>query len=267
MASLFYDESLADTGEGLPEVGAVCRLSGAEAHHAAVNRLRPGETVSVGDGAGTIVTGPVVTLDREGLAVRVERRVRKPRPAPRLGLAQALAKGGRDELAVQAATELGVDVVVPWMARRSVARWSGQKRDRGPERWRAIVREAGKQSLRAWLPEVLPPHSTAELAGLAGVWQLAVLDPASNLTMTAWLGTGPRAQGGGLSAAGGGAAGPDRRDVLLVVGPEGGIAADEARLLEEAGAARLRLGQTVLRTSTAGPAAIAVWNACGGRRW
>ena len=160
-------------------------------------------------------------------------------------LAQALAKGDRDELAVQAATELGVDGVIPWTAARSISRWEGAKVAKGHDRWSAIVREATKQSIRAWLPDVLDLASTNQLSRLAGEVRMLVLEPTADLALSA------------LEA--------DDRDIVLVVGPEGGIAPTELATLTAAGATLVRLGDTVLRTSTAGPAAIAVLNAKLGR--
>lgn len=219
-------------------------VTGAEARHAVtVSRVRPGERLTIGDGRGTIAVAEVVAAASDALELAIESTKREPYPAPRLLLAQALAKGGRDELAVQAATELGVDVVIPWQASRSVSRWEGAKTAKGQERWTTIVREASKQSIRAWVPDVDALHRTAELA-VRGE-RMLVLDPTATLKLTEVA--------------------LDGRDLLLVVGPEGGIAPEEVARLVEQGATPVRLGATVLRTSTAGPAALAVLNARLGR--
>lgn len=162
-------------------------------------------------------------------------------------LVQALAKGDRDELAIQAATELGVDEVVPWQASRSVSRWSGPKIDKGIARWTSIVREAAKQAHRAWLPQVTPPATTAQVAARATKALVLVLEPTASVALTAV----PL---------------DDAPEIVLIVGPEGGVAAEELSTLADAGATAVRLGETVLRTSTAGPAALAVLNARL-RRW
>jgi len=134
--------------------GGVVRVTGDEARHAInVARIRVGEHIAVGDGAGLIVEGAVSSTEGGELSVTVERVRREERPRPELWLAQALAKGDRDELAVQAATELGVSGVIPWAAERSVSRWDGAKAARGRERWQSIVREASKQAIRAWVPD------------------------------------------------------------------------------------------------------------------
>ena len=242
MALHFLDESAAAAA-----VGDEIELTGAEAHHAAaVRRVRPGEAVTVGDGRGVRLDGEVVAADPKHVRIRVSGRSEEAPVRPRLVLAQALAKGDRDELAVQAATELGVDEVIPWQAARSVSRWEGPKARKGRERWQAIVREAAKQAHRSWVPEVAEPVTTAQLAARAGGARMLVLDPWTD----AALSTAPV---------------NDADEILLVVGPEGGIAPEELERLEAAGAARARLGATVLRTSTAGPAALAVLNARLGR--
>ena len=231
---------------GTAEVGSRVSIDGPEARHAVtVSRLAVGESVSIGNGRGLVATGSIVTAEHTELAIEVEAVTSVPRTEPAIFLAQALAKGDRDELAVQAATELGIDGVIPWTAARSISRWEGAKIAKGHDRWSAIVREATKQSIRAWLPDVLDLATTNQLARLAPEVRMLVLEPTAQLALSA-LDT-------------------DDRDIVLVVGPEGGIAPNELAALTAAGATLVRLGDTVLRTSTAGPAAIAVLNAKLGR--
>jgi len=221
--------------------GGVVRVTGDEARHAiTVARVRVGESISVADGNGLIVEGVVDSIADGDLAVAVHRLERQERPRPELWLAQALAKGDRDELAIQAATELGVSGVIPWQAERSVSRWDGPKAAKGRERWRSIVREASKQSIRAWVPEVAEPATTKALASLTGL--VLVLEPTASTALTdVPLGEHDR--------------------ITLVVGPEGGVSPGELGQFEH----HVRLGPEVLRTSTAGPAALAVLNARLGR--
>ncbi|NQX13646.1 16S rRNA (uracil(1498)-N(3))-methyltransferase [Microbacteriaceae bacterium VKM Ac-2855] len=243
MAHHYIDETL-DTAAFV--AGGTLVLTGAEARHAAtVSRIRAGESIRVGDGRGLIATATATVTDAAParLELRVDSVETVAAAAPRLVLAQALAKGDRDELAVQAATELGVDEIVPWQAARSVSRWTGPKEAKGRERWASIVREASKQSLRGWVPGVVPIVSTKQLAARGE--RILVLEPSASAALTS------------LSF--------DDRDLLLVVGPEGGVAADELELLTAAGAELVRMGTNVLRTSTAGPAAIAVLSAALGR--
>lgn len=241
MALHFLVES--STGAG---VGDVVSLTGTEAKHAAVvRRLRVGEAVTVGDGAGVWLTGVAEEVSPTRVEVRIAERTEHPAPAPRIVLVQALAKGDRDELAVQAACELGVDEIVPWQASRSVSRWEGPKAVKGRERWATIVREAAKQAHRAWVPPVSAPVSTAELASRTASQRVLLLDPSAPTRLSDLE--------------------PDGRDIVLVVGPEGGISDHELAMLSDAGAERVLLGSTVLRTSTAGPAAIAVLSVALGR--
>ncbi len=233
-----------ETPDAAPDGHVV--LTGQEAHHAAVvRRVRVGEEVTVGDGRGLWISGVVDAVAPKEVVVRVTERSVVAPPTPRVTLVQALAKGDRDELAVQAATELGIDEIVPWQASRSVSRWDAAKAEKGRARWESIAREAAKQAHRAWIPDVLAPVTTKQLATRAAASRVLVLEPTATAALTALE--------------------PDGRDVVLVVGPEGGISPEELRLLEDAGATQVRLGDTVLRTSTAGPAAIAVVSAALGR--
>lgn len=226
-------------------------LAGDEARHAVtVNRLRVGERISIGDGAGLVVHGTISTVAPGALEIIVESVREEQATTPALWLAQALAKGDRDEMAIQAATELGVSGVIPWAADRSVSKWVGVKVDKGIERWSAIVREAAKQSIRSWVPAVGEHVSTKQLARLAGESRMLVLDPTAQLRLSEVDLTTAATTAGG-----------EPLRMVLVVGPEGGISSHELVLLEEAGALRVRLGAEILRTSTAGPAALAVLNA------
>lgn len=229
-------------------VGDVVVLTGPEAHHAAaVRRVRVDEAVTLGDGRGVWLEGAVTAAAPKQVDVLVTARVEVSAPTPRIVLVQALAKGDRDELAVQAATELGVDAVVPWQAARSVSRWDA-KADKGLARWRTIVREAAKQAHRTWIPEVEGVARLADLVARVKDAHVLVLEPSADERLT--------------SVASGSV---DDRDIVLVVGPEGGIAPEELAALREAGARLVRLGDTVLRTSTAGAAAISVLSATTGR--
>ena len=214
-------------------------LAGDEGRHAAlVARMRVGERTTVGDGRGRVATVEAAAVSKDTVELDVVELHEVLQPRPAITLVQALAKGGRDELAIQAATELGVAAVAPWQAARSVTRWEGRKAETGAARWAGIVREASKQAMRPWSAEVLPLHSTADVAALAGGARTIVLEPDASIRLA-------DAVDPGLGA------------LVLVVGPEGGIAPQELERLTAAGATTARMGPTVLRTSTAGPAALA----------
>lgn len=220
--------------------GTAVEVTGDEAHHAvAVRRLRVGEQVALTDGLGTTVTGEVAATGKRVLMVTVLCVDRQERPAPAITVVQALPKGDRGELAVEVLTEVGVDRIVPWAASRSVAVWKGERAVRSHAKWQATAREAAKQSRRAWLPTVDPLASTADVAALVAEADLAVvLHEDANAPLSA------------LEVPGSGR-------IVVVVGPEGGIAPDELVALEQAAARTVRLGAEVLRTSTAGVVAVA----------
>lgn len=229
----------------LPAAGRF-ELGGEEGRHAAkVRRLRVGEGLELADGAGVLARCEVVVVGA-GLIVDVlERRV-VAAPAVRVTLAQALPKGERGELAVELATELGVDAVIPWAAARCVAKWDGPKAARNRERWEAHAREAAKQARRPWVPTVEPLADTNALAArAAGICAIVLHEAATEPLADVPL--------------------PETGEVLFVVGPEGGIADDELTRLREAGARVCRLGPEVLRTSTAGAAALAALSVRLGR--
>ncbi|MFO7192151.1 MULTISPECIES: 16S rRNA (uracil(1498)-N(3))-methyltransferase [Thermocrispum] len=228
---------------GEPADGAELTLTGDEAHHgASVLRLKPGEAVLVGDGAGAVAEGTVAAV-RPGrdavVTVIVRRRWVEPEPALRFTVVQALAKGDRGELAVEQAAQVGADAVIPWRAARCVARWDeGPRGAKALAKWRSVARAATKQARRPRLLHVAEPVTTRELLGLASSAALTVVlegDAERAFADLPW---------------------PERGEVLLVVGPEGGITPEERAALASAGAVEARLGPYVLRTSTAGAVAV-----------
>lgn len=221
-------------------------LDGPEGHHAAtVARLRPGQDLLLGDGRGGMAAARVRAVGRGTLDLTIVSRRYVPPPDPRLVVVQGIAKGDRGELAVQAMTEVGVDEIVPWAAARSVVRWQGERGARSRGRWEATAREAAKQARRPWLPVVSgdPADSTAAVARRLST---AAAGYVLHEDATERLVTAPLPAGG---------------DIVLVVGPEGGIDGTELDAFTAAGATAVRLGDTVLRTSTAGVAALSVLSA------
>lgn len=223
-----------------PATGDELRLGGDEGRHAvAVRRIAVGETILLADGAGTAVRGPVLSADKTGLSMRVDEVLRTPEQPLRVVAAQALAKGDRAELAVEVMTEMGVDEVVPWQAQRSIVKWVPDRAERHLAKWRSTAREATKQSRRFRVPVITVPLSTRELA-------LRV--PETALTLVLHESAEQALASVELPASG---------DVLIVIGPEGGIAPEEVDALTAAGGVPVRISDGVLRTSTAGVVAIA----------
>lgn len=224
---------------GLAAGGSVT-LDGDEARHAVVvKRIRVGEQVALTDGEGTTVTATVAETSKTSLTATVD-DVRRTEPEmPRVVVVQAIPKGDRGELAVEMLTEVGVDVVVPWAADRSVAVWRGDRAAKSLARWRSTAREAAKQARRSWFPEV------TEMVGLDEV--VALLKNASVPVVLHEAASGPIAD---LPV-------PGRGEIVIVVGPEGGLSDDELAAFAQVGAEPVRLGTSVLRTSTAGVAATA----------
>jgi 16S rRNA (uracil1498-N3)-methyltransferase len=220
--------------------GAEVRVDGDEAHHAvAVRRLRVGEHVVLTDGAGTSVTGPVASTGKRVFTVTVASVSTHDPAVPAVVVVQAIPKGDRGELAVEVLTEVGVAEIVPWAASRSVAVWKGERAAKALARWRSTAHEAAKQARRPWFPRVAEPASTADVAALLQAADLAVVlheEATESLSMVEVPASGR---------------------VVVVVGPEGGLAREEVDRFAAAGAVPVRLGREVLRTSTAGVAAVA----------
>ena len=224
-----------------PGADGTITLTGDEARHAAqVSRVRVGEVLHVVDGCGQRFEGEVTAIARDSVVVRVDRTCVEPEPSPRIVVIQALAKGDRGERAVEAMTEVGVDVIVPWSAEHCVTRWVGDRADRGVAKWRSAARTSAKQARRARMPEVLDLHSTAELEPLITGAALALcLDESADQPLAS------------LEI-------PSVGDIVMIVGPEGGLSPTERDRLAGFGAQPALLGPTVLRTSTAGPVAAGV---------
>jgi 16S rRNA (uracil1498-N3)-methyltransferase len=227
--------------------GARFVLQGPEARHAVtVKRLAPGESVDIADGAGKRLTGTVVSASPAELTVECSALVLEDQPDIRLVLVQALAKGDRDELAVETATELGVDAVVPWQSERSIVRWKGERAAKAHAKWQSVVTAAAKQARRAWIPEVRAAVETPGLVAAVAAADLAVIlheDAVRPLRSVLESWQAAQADAGPL-------------EILLIVGPEGGISPREVTRLCDAGAVTALLGHHVLRSSTAGPAAV-----------
>ena len=235
-ATLFYAEIV-------PVVGELAVVDGDEGFHAAtVRRIRAGESLVISDGAGAIADCIVENADKRTLTARVTARRTAPRPTPVVTVVQAIPKSERSELAVELSTEAGADAFIAWQAERCVARWDGDRAAKGLRRWQAVARSAARQSRRAWIPAVDGPVSTPQLCAMltertaAGVLALVLHEAADR----------PLAD---LPVA-------HAESIILIIGPEGGVSDGELDALAAVGARPVRLGPTVLRTSTAGAVAL-----------
>ncbi|MGY4710539.1 16S rRNA (uracil(1498)-N(3))-methyltransferase [Mycolicibacterium sp. CBM1] len=234
--TLFYTAAV-------PAVGQCATVEGDEGFHAAtVRRIRPGEVLVLSDGAGAMARCEVEEAGKRGLSARVLESWQEPRPVPSVTVVQAIPKSERSELAIELATEAGADDFMAWQASRCVARWDGERADKGLRRWRAVARSAARQSRRAYIPEISGPLGTGALSAViaervaAGALVLALHESADRP-----LADMPVAQAD---------------SIMLVVGPEGGISDGELAELVSVGATAIRLGPTVLRTSTAAAVAL-----------
>jgi 16S rRNA (uracil1498-N3)-methyltransferase len=187
-------------------------------------------------------------VDRQALDVEVTALTSDAAPDPTVVVVQALPKGDRGELAVELLTEVGVDEIVPWAAAACVTRWRPDRLDRAHRRWADAALAAGKQSRRTRFPVVAPLATTAQVADRVAEAALAVVLDESSTTALADVTM------------------PETGEVVVIVGPEGGITATERADFEAVGARSVRLGPSVLRTSSAGMAAAAVLLAPS-RRW
>jgi 16S rRNA (uracil1498-N3)-methyltransferase len=234
---LFLSDDLTDP---LPTVGTHLMLAGNEGRHAAVvRRIRPQEMIMIGDGRGRAVRGMVVEVGPSSVVVEVAQYLATPAEPRRFVAVQALAKGDRSELAVEMMTEMGVTEIVPWQASRSIVRWSEERGVRSLNRWRATVREAAKQSRRLNVPQVSEPVTTRLLSQRVAGADLTLMlhEEAEHSIIEVDL--------------------PKAGTVLIIIGPEGGISADERDELTRAGAQPVSISDGVLRTSTAGVVALA----------
>ena len=226
--------------DATPQVGEEFDLDGAEGRHAAVvRRIGPGEQIQVTDGRGHVATCDVVGVSKSGLTLVVRETDQAARPAPEITVVQAIPKGERAELTVEVLTEVGADTIVPWAASRSVGQWRGERGAKALAKWRTTAREAAKQSRRTWFPEVT---DQADLGAVVDVLHAADVALVLHEDATEPL------DAVDLTAA---------TTIAFVIGPEGGINDDEIETMTAAGAHVVRLGTTVLRTSTAGVAAVA----------
>jgi 16S rRNA (uracil1498-N3)-methyltransferase len=216
-------------------------------HVARVLRLAPGDPLTLFNGDGADYAATIRSVDKREVRVQVLERQAVARESPlRLTLAQGVARGEKMDLIVQKATELGAARIVPLLTERAEVKLDPARAEKRLAHWRAVAASACEQCGRASLPEIQPALPLAAwLAALAddGALRLALLPDAAASARELQFG-----------AAGG----------LLAVGPEGGLGERDIAVLHEAGFHGLRLGPRILRTETAGLAALAALQALHG---
>ncbi len=254
-------------------IGDKITLGGDEGRHAAkVKRITVGERLDLVNGSGLRVRGSVSDAQPNTITVTVEERWQEKTPSPRLTLVQALAKGGRDEQAIEMATEIGVDQILAWQASRSIVKWAGSKSAKALGKWESILQAAAKQSRRAYVPTAQGPYDSKKLAAWIGAicaeggvvfiaHEEGTRSLVDELAARGWRG---RARGGEHAHSEASLA-ELPAEIAVVVGPEGGISPEELTAFAEAGATVVLLGPHVLRSSSAGSTALTLISAATGR--
>jgi len=223
--------------------GDVATVDGGGLRHLSrVLRLGEGDELEVFDGAGRAWLARIERISAEEATLRLGTQVVRT-AAPRITLAQGLAKGEKMELVIQKATELGAARIVPLALSRSVVKLDASRAADRTRRWRKIAEEAARQCGRADVPEVDEPRTLqrfVEEAAERGESIAVLWEEARDERLGRWL----------EEKAG--------RPLAMVVGPEGGITPEEAEFARGRGAALVGLGARILRTETAGIVALAI---------
>jgi|694.fasta_scaffold43068_7 16S rRNA (uracil1498-N3)-methyltransferase len=229
--------------------GTQVTLSGPEGRHAvSVVRVKVSEHIDLSDGDGLVVAGRVVEVrNPDELVIEVLERIIDDVVLPRLVVVQAIPKGERGERAVELLTEVGADAIIAWAASRCIAQWKGDRAEKALTKWENTAKAAGKQARRSRLPQVTGVATTGDVVSMiAAASGAIVLHEESTTALTDW---NPPIDG----------------EIVVVVGPEGGITSEEVEAFREAGAQIVHMGKSIMRTSTAGAAAVAVLGAVTGR--
>lgn len=230
MLPLFIVENIPDRGDLV--------IEGDEAHHAgSVSRIKIGEKINVTNGVGRIAEVEVLDINKRNIGCRILEVRDEPRSRVVLTVIQALTKGDRARETIELLTEGGAEIIIPWQAAHSIGQWKEDKDAQG--KWRSWAREATKQSRRTWIPEILDLHTTAEVKRRIEDCELAIVlhEDGSERFSQVISGATPR-------------------EILIIVGPEGGISEDEVASFVSAGAHSARLGKPVFRSAHAGVAAL-----------
>lgn len=234
------------TSQALSEGAELALEEGSSHHLATVLRMKAGAALMLFNGKGGEYEASISRVEKRTVWVRVGRHYPVAREsALRLTLAQCVSKGERMDYTLQKAVELGVSCIVPLISERSVVKLDAERWDKKQHHWQEIARSAAEQSGRTLVPLVEPVVKLMDWLSHPRVDKLRLtLNPAGSVTLH------------GLESPQGG--------VSLLVGPEGGLSEAEVQQAGKHGFLGLRLGPRVLRTETAGVAALAAMQALWG---
>lgn len=239
MLTLFLVDKLEDSN--------LIEVVGDEAHHAIkVLRITVGEEILVSDGAGNWVRASIENIEKKTFTARVSKRGFQPEKSPRLIVVQGLPKSDRVKDAIEILVESGVDVIIPWQADRSISKWRQDSLDK----WQSAVVAATKQSRRFRKPEIIDGLTLSQLLEIESENSAVLVMHESATTKLSEVVTSKFA---GMS------------EIIIVIGPEGGISESELAVLEGAGAHIVGLGPEVFRSAHAGGAALSAVSALIGR--
>ena len=214
------------------------QIIGADAHHISnVLRMRVGQHIQIVSSDRVTALMEIKALTTDAAFVRLVKRIEQVNePSVRIILAQGLAKGEKMDFIIQKAVEVGVNTIVPVAMEHSVVKLDKNKAEKKVERWQKIAEEAAKQSKRDIVPEVTSVMDMDEaLHSFAGSAKLMAYEGETKAGLKKVL-----------------SAIQNREEILLIIGPEGGIAEKELKAAELAGAQTFSLGNRILRTETAG---------------
>ena len=222
-------------------------VAGDEAHHAIkVLRIKLGEEILVSDGAGNWVRAVVENIEKKTFMAKVLELGFQEEKSPRLIVVQGLPKSDRVKDAIEILVESGVDLIIPWQADRSISKWQKDSLDK----WQSAAVAATKQSRRFRKPEIIDGLSLSELLEIESENSAFLVMHESATTKLSEVVTSKFA---------------DMSEIIIVIGPEGGISDSELAVLEGAGAHIVGLGPEVFRSAHAGGAALSAVSALIGR--
>jgi len=229
------------------EIGATLALPEPVAHHIQVLRLALGSPITLFNGAGGEYTCTIASVEKKRVSVDI--KTFSPREAElsyAITLAQALPEASKLDWIIEKAVELGAAVIQPLSSQRCVVRLNADRAEKKQAHWQAVIVSAAEQSGRNRLPHLAPLTTLNEWLGQQDLHKRILLSPRGEDSLSDWARHQPA------------------QSVALLIGPEGGFTVAEENTACEQGALMLSMGARILRTETAGLAALAALNAIWG---